>query len=184
MLYDIFEGIVNRKFLNFFYFVLTVAILIAALKILNYLPMMIQKDIMRRYHSIEEVRSKLNIKEIPIPSYFPQSLVWPPSEIFAQNKPFTAVVMEFNNSSKAEVALVISHASSKNFKADEKIKIIQIKDRVNYPVKGRNVLLETGVCKDEEPCSRIAWDEGQYRITVTAKSSPPELLKIAESMIR
>jgi hypothetical protein len=40
------------------------------------------------------------------------------------------------------------------------------------------------VCKDEEPCSRIAWDDGRYRITVTAKTSPPELLKIAESMIR
>ena len=66
----------------------------------------------------------------------------------------------------------------------KKIKIIQIKDKVNYPVKGRNVLLETGVCKDEEPCSRISWDEDKYRITVTAKTSPPELLKIAESMIR
>jgi len=110
----------NKKFLNFFYFVLTVAILIAALKIFNYLPMMIQKDTMRRYHSIEDVKSNLNIREILIPYYFPQSLVWPPSEIFAQKKPFTAVVMEFNNSSKAEVALVISHAYSKNFKADEK----------------------------------------------------------------
>lgn len=92
--------------------------------------------------------------------------------------------MEFNNSSKAEVALVISHASSKNFKADEKIRIVRIKDKVNYPVKGRNVLLEAGMCKDEEPCSRIAWDDGKYRITVTAKTSPSELLKIADSMIR
>lgn len=178
------RGIVNRKFLNFFYFVLTVAILIAALKIFNYLPMMIQKDTMRRYNSIEEVKSKLNIKGIPIPSYFPQSLVWPPSEIFAQNRPFTAVVMEFNNSSKAEVALVISQAPSKNFRADEKIKIVRIKDRVNYPLKGRNVLLEAGVCKNEEPCSRISWDEDKHTITVTAKTSLPELLKIAESMIR
>lgn len=158
--------------------------LIVALKIANYIPAAIQKDTMRRYNSIEDVKSLLGIREIPIPYYFPQSLVWPPSEIFAQNKPFTAVVMEFNNASKAEVALVISYASFKDFKADEKIRMIRIKDTVDYPIKGRSVFLEAGVCKGEEPCSRIAWDEGKYRITVTAKSSPPELLKIAESMIR
>ncbi len=174
----------NKKFLSFFYFALTVVILIAALKIFNYLPMMIQKDTMRRYHSIEDVKSKLNIKEISVPSYFPQSLVWPPSEIFAQNKPFTAVVMEFRHARIGDIALIISQADSKDFKADEKIKIVQIKEKISYPLKGRTVTLEAGMCKNEEPCSRIVWDEGRYRITVTAKASPPELLKISESMIR
>jgi hypothetical protein len=174
----------NKKFLSFFYFALTVVILIAALKIFNYLPMMIQKDTMRRYHSIEDVKSKLNIKGIPVPSYFPQSLVWPPSEIFAQNKPFTAVVIEFRHARTGDIALIISQADSKDFKADEKIKIVQIKEKISYPLKGRTVVLEAGMCKNEEPCSRIAWDDGRYRITVTAKTSPPELLKISESMIR
>lgn len=174
----------NKKFLSFFYFALTVVILIAALKIFNYLPMMIQKDTMRRYHSIEDVKSKLNIKEIPVPSYFPQSLVWPPSEIFAQNKPFTAVVIEFRHARTGDIALIITQADSKDFKADEKIKIVQIKEKISYPLKGRTVALEAGMCKNEEPCSRIAWDDGRYRITVTAKTSPPELLKISESMIR
>ncbi|WP_333653305.1 hypothetical protein [Dissulfurispira sp.] len=174
----------NKKFLNFFYFVLTVAILIAALKIFNYLPMMIQKDTMRRYHSIEDVKSNLNIREILIPYYFPQSFVWPPSEIFAQKKPFTAVVMEFKHARSGDVALIISQAGSKNFKADEKIKMVQIKEKISYPLKGRTVALEAGMCKNEEPCSRISWDEDKYRMTVTAKTSPPELLKIAESMIR
>lgn len=174
----------DRKLLNFFYFILTVTILIVALKFFNYLPVMLQKDTMRKYHSIENVKSKLNIKEIPIPSYFPESLVWPPSKIFAQNKPFTAVVMEFSNSSKSEVVLVISIALSKNFRADEKIKIVQIRDTVNYLVKNKNVLLEVGVCKNEEPCSRISWNDDKYRITITSKTAPPELLKIAESMIK
>lgn len=174
----------NRKFLNFFYFVLTIAILIAVLKIANYIPTAIQKDTMRRYHSIEDVKSNLNIREILVPYYFPQSFVWPPSEIFAQNKPFTAVVMEFRHARSGDVALIISHADSKNFKADEKIKIVQIKEKISYPLKGRTVALEVGMCKNEEPCSRIAWDEGKYRITITARSIPPELLKIAESMIR
>lgn len=174
----------NKKFLSFFYFALTVVILIAALKIAGYIPTALQKDTMRRYHSIEDVKSNLNIREILVPYYFPQRFVWPPSEIFAQNKPFTAVVMEFRHARSGDIALIISQADSKNFKADEKIKMLQIKEKISYPLKGRTVVLEAGMCKNEEPCSRIAWDEGKYRIIVTAKTNPPELLKIAESMIR
>ncbi len=174
----------SRKFLNFFYFVLTVAMLIATLKIFNYIPIMLQKDTMRRYHSIEDVKSNLNIREILIPSYFPQDFIWPPSKILAQKKPFASVVMEFRHARSGNIALIISQADSKDFKADEKIKIVQIKEKISYPLKGRTVELEVGMCKDEEPCSRIAWDEGKRRITITTKTSSPELLKIAESMIR
>jgi hypothetical protein len=174
----------NKKILNLFYFALTVVILIAVLKIANYFPMAIQKDTMRRYRSIEEVKSNLNIREILIPSYFPQNFVWPPSEIFAQKKPFTAVVMEFKHAQNRDVALIISQADSTSFEPDKKIRIIQVKEKVSYPLKDRNIVLEAGMCKNEEPCSRIAWDEGRHRITVTAKASPPELLKIAESMIK
>lgn len=174
----------NKEILKFFYFVLTIVILIAALKIANYIPVALQKDTIRRYHSIEDVKSNLNIREILIPSYFPQNFVWPPSGIFAQKKPFAAVVMEFKHAQNGDIALVISQADSKNFKADEKIKIVQIKEKISYPLKGMTVVLEAGVCKNEEPCSRITWDKGRYRITVTARTSPPELLKIAGSMIR
>lgn len=156
---------------------------IVVLKIANWLPMAIQKDTMRRYHSIEDVRSKLNIKDIFVPSYFPQNFAWPPAEILAQNKPFTAIIMEIKHALKGDVALIISQAESTTFRPDEKIKMLQLKERVSYPLKGRNVVLETGVCKNDEPCSRIAWDEGRYRIGITARLLPPDLVKIAESMI-
>ena len=57
MLYELYGGkkSMAKKVLSFVYFAITVAILIAALKIANYLPMALQKDTMRKYNSIEEV---------------------------------------------------------------------------------------------------------------------------------
>jgi hypothetical protein len=184
-LYELYGGKngMAKKILSFVYFAITIAILIAALKIVNYLPMALQKDTMRKYNSIEEVKSKLNIRDIYIPSYFPQNLAWPPSTILAQDKPFIAIILEFNHTEKGDIALIISQSVSTNFTPDEKIKILQVNEKVSYPFKGRDMTLEAGVCKEEEPCSRIIWDEGKYRINVTAKSTPPDLMKIAESMI-
>lgn len=173
-----------RKGFRFFLFLVMVALLIAVLKVINWLPTAIQKDTMKRYRSIEDVRAELNIKDIYLPLYFHESLVWPPSEILAQGKPFIAIVMEFKHAEKGDIALIISQAASRNFMPDEKIKIIRIYERVNFYLKGRKIYLDAGVCRNDEPCSMIAWDEGMYRINVTAKLNPPELVKIVESMLR
>ena len=106
----------NKKFRSLCYLLMTVVILVLCLKFLNYLPMAVQTDTIRRYQSIEEVRSKLNIRDIYIPSYFPQGLVWPPSEILAQEKPFAAVIMEFNSAEKEDIVLIISQSASENYR--------------------------------------------------------------------
>jgi hypothetical protein len=172
-----------KKIRTPFYFLLTVVLLVLALKFLNYLPMAVQTDTIRRYRSVDEVRARLNIRDIYVPSYFPQGLVWPPSEILAQRRPFAAVIMEFHSAGREDTVLMISQSASTHFKPDEKIRLQRIKDRVGYPLRGRVMMLEAGVCADEEPCSRVSWAEEGYTITVTARSEPPELMKIAESMI-
>jgi hypothetical protein len=173
----------SRRIRSLFYFVITVVIVVMTLKLINYLPTVIQTGTIRRYHSIEEVKSSLNIKDVYVPTYFPQGLEWPPSELLAQNKPFTAVIMEFKSAEKKEITMIISQSASANFKPDEKIRMQRMKERVSYPFKGRNMTLEAWICEDEVPCSRITWVEGIYSITVTAKSEPPSLMKIVESMI-
>ncbi len=173
----------SKRIRGFFYFAIAIVILVATLKFMNYLPMLIQPDTMRRYRSIEEVKSALNIRDLYVPSCFPQGLIWPPSGILAQNKPFTAVILEFKNTERKDIALIISQSASATFRPDEKIRMQRIKEKVGYPLKGRDMILEAGVCASEEPCSRITWSEGRYTIIVTAKSEPPALMKIAESMI-
>jgi len=173
----------DRRFINLLYFILTVLALIVFLKVINWLPMAFQKETLRRYSSIDEVRSRLNISDIFIPSYFPQYLSWPPSEILAQTKPFTAVVLEFKHVEKGDTTLIITQSSSDAFVAERKIRILQIKERVRYNLKGRDAILEAGVCNNDEPCSRISWNEGRYFIHVIMRSTPHDLIKIVNTMI-
>lgn len=168
---------------GFLIFLLAIAIMVVVLMALNWLPLVMQQDTMRKYDSIQEVQSKLNINDLYVPSYFPQSITWPPSEILAQAKPYYAVLMVFNQAGMHDVALVVTQAASASFSGNEIIKFAQIKEAVPYQLKSRNALLEVGICKKDEPCSRLSWVENKYWITLTMKSLPFELIRIAESML-
>ncbi|MGD1076119.1 MAG: hypothetical protein ABR903_08610 [Thermodesulfovibrionales bacterium] len=175
---------VQKTILGAFSFAILVAGVVIALTIMNWLPIAVQEGFMKRYDSIEEVRAALNIKEIYVPTYFPQSLTWPPSLILAQSKPFEAIVMVFNSADKGDIALVISQSTAAGFVPDEKLKIVRIKETVKYVLRGRDALIEVGTCKNGEQCSRIAWTEGKFKIHVAMKSTPVDLIRIAESMVR
>jgi hypothetical protein len=169
---------------GFLFFLLTVAAVILFLMLLNWLPLTLQKDTMRRYASVDEARSKLNLKGIYVPSYFPQNITWPPSEILAQNRPYPAVLMVFHRADKKEeVALVISQTSAEFFPGDAFITFDKITEAVPFHFKSRQALLEVGTCNKGGPCSRISWSEGGYHIVLAMKSPPFELIRIAESML-
>ncbi len=168
---------------RYVYFALTIAAVIILLKTLNWLPLVLQQGTLRTYDSVETVRAKLNIRALRVPTYFPQSVMWPPSEIWAQTKPYVATLMVFRRAGAIGPILVISQAASDRPALDERIKILQVKESVPYDLKGRKALLKVGVCEQNEVCSRISWNEGNCVITATMKSSPFELIKIAESLV-
>ncbi len=166
------------------YFLLAIAAVIIALQILHWLPMVLQKDTLRKYGSVEEVRTKLNIKELYVPSYFPQSITWPPTEILAQARPYPAVLMVFNRAGTQDATLIVSQAASDAFPGHILITFDRITENVPYLLKDRKAFLEVGTCKNADSCSRLTWTEGTSRITLTMKSPPFELIRIAESMLR
>ena len=165
------------------YFLLAIASVLFVLATLNWLPTALQKDTLRRYGSIEEVRAKLNMRNLPVPSYFPQSVAWPPAQVLAQAKPYPAVLMVFNRAGAREPALVVSQAASDSFSGGAFITLAEVRQRVPYQLKERAAVLEVGVCDNGEPCSRLAWTEGDFKTTLVMKSPPFELIKIAESML-
>jgi hypothetical protein len=174
----------NKKLTGFLTFAITIGLLLAALTVMNWLPLAMQKETIRRYASVEEVRAALGIRQIYVPSYFPQQITWPPSTILAQGKPFRAIVMEFTRADKRNIALVISQSEGGALNVDNPIKITAIKQTARYAIKDRDAALIVGTCEAEQTCSEITWHEGRYTITVLMKSAPFELTKIAESMIR
>jgi hypothetical protein len=174
----------KRTSVRFLSFAIAIGLLILALKVINWLPIAFKQDSVRRYGSIEEVRSALNLKDIYVPSYFPQQISWPPAAILAQNKPFTAIVMEFTRADKRNTALVISQSEGTALNVDDPIEIRSVTEKVQYTIKGRDAVLTVGSCINDEPCSGITWTEGKYTMTVLMKSTPFELTKIVESMLR
>jgi hypothetical protein len=158
--------------------------LMAFLWFFNWLPFYIEEGIVRRYSSIEEVKAKLKLKEVFVPSFFPQQYAWPPYEIIAQTKPFTSVIMKFRNINGKPNALVICQFTATASVPDCFPRMIQIRESTSYKMKGRPAILEVGVCGHNEVCSRTTWREGRYRIAVAIDAPPLDLVKISESMIQ
>jgi hypothetical protein len=65
----------------------------------------------------------------------------------------------------------------------EKLRLTAIRESVRYEFKGRTALLEVGVCRRDEQCCRITWNEENVSIALVMRSSPVELVRIAESML-
>ncbi len=168
-----------------FYFVLTIAAVLLTLKVLNWLPFVLDQETLRPYAGIEEVRSKLNLRDILVPSYFPETITWPPAKILAQAKPYPGVLMVFNKTGKQDdFVLVISESTSGDFPGGRSLPSLTVKQKVPYELVGRKALLEAGACDGREPCSRIIWTEDRLHIMILMKDSPVELIRIAESMLR
>ena len=161
----------------------TVAVVVAILKAANWLPTAIEDGLVRPYATVEEARQTLRLRQVYVPSYFPQRLAWPPARILAQSKPHVAVLMEFKDRERGEIALIISQSERAPLYADKKLEITKVTETVPYPLKGRSTVLAVGVCGKGDTCSRLAWTEGTLRIEAVMRSSPAELLRIADSMI-
>jgi len=173
----------NKTLSRVLSFSVTIGLLIVALKFMNWLPLVMQHDAIRQYKTVEEVRSALNMKDLYVPSYFPQQISWPPAAILAQSRPFSAVVMEFTRADKRNTVLVISQSEGKALNVENPIEIRAVTEKVPFTIQGRDAVLTVGSCGNDEPCSGMTWIEGKYTMTVFMKSTPFELTKIVESML-
>ncbi len=165
-------------------FVAIMFITVVVLSLLNWLPSAVQKDGLRRYKSIEDVKIQLKMKKIFLPAYFPQYLIWPPAEIYAQRKPYKVVLMHFTNYERKDIVLSIRQTDpSDPHPLASRIKPVTIKQVDKAVIKDREGLLSIALCADGEPCNSVRWREDGYDVEIIAKDSVKELLKIAGSMM-
>src|SRR3972149_3034258 len=128
--------------------------LVIALKALNWFPLISQKELMRRYGECGEMRTALGIRQVFVPSYFPEDFRWPPSGILAQGKPYPAVIMEFERSGEGKtgvVGMMIYQAARDDFSPGGPLVLSRIREQATYPLKGRSAILEAGVGGKGEP---------------------------------
>ena len=165
-------------------FLTMIAILTGLLQLLNWIPSAVQDGAFQRYASIDEVRAHLKIHTVYAPVYYPRTVQWPPSLIAAQTRPYPAVVTEFVKSDDSgETILVITQTALPHPPLVEKLRLTAIRESVSYEFKGRTALLEVGVCRRDEQCCRITWNEENVGIALVMRSSPVELVRVAESMV-
>lgn len=169
---------------KFLVFGVMVAILVVVLDLLNWLPVAVLRGGVKKYKTIEDVKSDLNISRVYLPSYFPQYLVWPPSEIYARRRPARMVLMHFTNYEKKEVVLSIRQAEAGDpDPLKSRIEPVKLRRREPIIIKGRKGMVSLGLCRGGEPCNSVAWQEDGYVLEIVAKDSVNELRKIAESMV-
>jgi hypothetical protein len=167
-----------------FSFAVTVLIIVAVLKLLNWIPLSFQKEDMRKYKTVEDVKAKLKISRVYAPTYFPERIKWPPVEIFAQKRPFVMVMMHFTHVERSSFALSVYQVDAKaNFEPKYKTELLYLKRENTVSIKGRQGTLVLAVCRGNEMCNRVSWVEGMFRITLISDDKPDQLLRMAESML-
>jgi hypothetical protein len=174
---------VNRHITTTLSFIAVLAAVVGMLKLFDWMPDAFEPGLMRRYPNVEAAASDLGIRGILVPTYFPETLGWPPTEVLAQTEPFKAVIMSFSHSGDGGDVLVISQAWSSDFRPDPTIRFRTVNETIPLVLAGRKATLEAGQCLDQSPCSRISWTEGKIQVLLTMKAPSPELIRIAESML-
>ena len=105
----------KRNMFSFVLFLMTSAVVLLSIKLMNWLPLTLQNETLRRYASIEAAQAALPGLQIHVPAYFPQTISWPPEHVFAQTRPFPWVLMRFNYRNSSQEALLITQSRSDPF---------------------------------------------------------------------
>ncbi|MEJ2695424.1 MAG: hypothetical protein P8013_02135 [Candidatus Sulfobium sp.] len=165
-------------------FVVMVAAVVFALRLLNWVPLSVEKGTVRKYRTIEDVQRDLGIRKILLPSYFPQRLSWPPSEIFAQSRPYPMIIMYFTDEKTGKIVLAISQTGSGSSEAPAlRIEPHRIVKEEKVMLKGREARLYLASCRGGGVCNSLTWQEADYSMKVVDRGPEKELIRISESML-
>ena len=166
-------------------FALMAMLTVAVISLLNRFVTSAGTGFAKKFDTVDDARRSIGARELLVPSYFPEGISWPPSLIIGQQRPFRAAVMEFASPATHDTILVIEQ--SELAAGDDKllrISLDNIVEETAYSFKGRSSVLQVGSCGGHAPCSRITWLQDGEHHTVLLMSSPFELVKIADSMVR
>jgi hypothetical protein len=173
-----------KELIKLLIFLGLIGLLIVLLMILNWIPTTLEKGYIREYRSINEIKTNLNLKDIYIPKYFPENILWPPAKILAQTRPYTAVMMEFVDKNTKETVLIVYQSEKEEYIKNTEAWIEEVKESVEYPLEGRKAQLLVGICQNGTTCSMLTWKEGRYHIKIFIKAPPFELIKLSKSMLQ
>ncbi len=167
-------------------FAATVLFVAGLLSLLNWIPLIMQKQKLRSFSSLDVAAKQLHIGKIYFPSYLPEhlNLAWPPAEIYGQDMPFGAVAMYLSFRHTEETGLILHQSDAgAPYQIEPRIKIRHGQNPVGLSLKGRQALLLPSVCDTNTPCNQLSWNEHGTMIIVIGKFPAQDVIKIANSMM-
>jgi hypothetical protein len=172
---------IRRFAIRTFTFVVMAGILAVALHTLNWVPELFRPGLAKAYPDIETAGSALGIRNIPVPTYFPENITWPPSTVVAQSYPYPAILLQFTAHETSDDIMVITR-TPEGKRPLLKTAVDDIVEQSRADLNGNSAALVTGTCRQERPCSLITWSDAGQQTSVLLYERPFELIKIAQSI--
>lgn len=152
------------------------------LRTCNFLPLALDQRGMRRYSSLEDVERVLQVRQIILPSYFPDDIAWPPREIIAGRVPDAIIILHFEHQRTGD--LIMALAQIQGEQPLPPLRLAPVVSLGSQPIvhdewKG---VLELGLCEDRKPCNTLDLRQGTHRIRITARLAQGALSKMAKSL--
>ncbi len=164
-------------------FAVTIVIAVALLKLLNWVPSVIEEEGIRKFRTLDEAQAAMKTTKIAVPSYFPERIQWPPYEIFAQRKPFSLVMMHFSHADSRTLALALYQYDARGtFEPPFQESVVHVRKEMTVPVGTRSGFLTIAVCRGNRLCNSLSWEIDGITHLLVYDDDPEELVKMASSM--
>lgn len=162
---------------------LVMCAIVISLYLLKKIPTFIQESEDKFYSNIEEAEYAIGLR-IFLPSYFPEYLIWPPSEIKVVRKPSILISLVFLSRSPRSPSLVIHQIVSNKSKKME-LDFMKPKrpfQETQVSIGGAGGTLIVGMGEDGKRWVHLGWKAGDRTMVLIANCSVEDVLKIARSV--
>jgi hypothetical protein len=166
-----------RGFLGFSFFFL---VFVGTLWVLNLVPAFLELEGFRPFRNVHEAQAFLG-ESLLLPRYFPSELLWPPSEILVQRKPFRAYIVCFRKKRGDEKSLIFYRVPMGYPVPELHTMHVSVIGRVKTRIGHQEVDLVIGTAEGKNTCE-LSWVNLGMRWTLSGFLPPAELIKMAESV--
>jgi len=155
----------------------------AALRALDALPAYLGGAArgVERFHSVEEVERRLR-ERLLLPSYFPDTLRWPPAEIRVHAGPLPSVALTFAGSERDARLVVFQSFGALGIPPPQLLPAGRVLQTVTVPLHGTQAALSRVLDGDGRLWHELGWSTGERRIVLRSRGPVDELLRMAESV--
>ena len=164
-------------------FAAIILMLLGALRVLNWIPHLIEERSLRRWPSLENAQRALDLPPVKLPTFFPDSLQFPASEVWAGTEPAPSILMHFGLTDRDRLGLAILWTTDDSAPLLPRIAPTRILQERTIDLEGRPAFLELAACADGRPCNRLRWSQSELSITLVGALPEKQLIRIGHSML-